>query len=330
MEKLVKAKVQYLVERLKAIKESKVNVFEFQNSQSANIYKVKSSSNQKTQMYNESINTKKENLFPDYRIKLTKNAISLNMDIPSFRKVEKKDFNTLYSEEKTMSLTLRKGKLNSMNKNDPVVLPFDKSCSKVVQVRNDTIISLESEIPNDNNNIIEELDSNNKRTILKKIILEYNDKKYNNAETKSKRTGSEIKSKGKFENLKNEDKKDFSLTFQNYFPKKKNKIEKVTTKKSSFSRKDIHVIDFNNLFDNEAKTERNFNSILSQNNNSIYNPERNALTSRNEKRLAPAKMIKIKQNAAKKKRYKSSISMKIEEKLINHMKIVKLSKQGYS
>jgi hypothetical protein len=326
----VRAKVQYLVERLKAIKESKVSVFEFHNSLSANTDRVKSSSNQGIQYLKDTLTPRKENLGNgDFKIKFQKNAISLNMDNPSFRKLTKKDLQTTAEEEKQMSLTLRTGKKYDSHKNKPIMMPYNKSSLKAVKVRKDSIDSFESEDANVNNDNFDELDTNNKRTLLKKIVLDCNDKKLSmNGEANSKRTGSEIRSKKMFENFKKEANQDFSQTFNNFFIKKSKANEMKNEKIKSFSRKDIHVIDFINLIENDPKTERNFKSILSQNSSIISYPDKNALTSRIEKRLAPAKMIKIKQTASKKKRYKSSVSMKIEEKLINHMKIVKISKPG--
>jgi hypothetical protein len=309
---------------------SKVSVFEFQNCLSAQTDRVKSSSNQRVQYLKDTLTPRKENLGSgDFKIKLTKNAISLNMDNPSYRMNTKKDFQTTVEEEKQMSLTLRLAKKYDSQKNKPIVIPFNKSNTKAVKVIKDSIDSFESEDVNVHNDNFDELDTNNKRTILKKIVFNCNEKKLsNNEETKSKRTGSEIRSKRKFENLKKEGNQDFSQTFHNFFNKKSKAIEMKKEKIKSFSRKDIHVIDFNNLIENDAKTERNFKSILSQNTSMVSYLDKNLLTSRNEKRLAPAKMIKIKQTASKKKRYKSSVSMKVEEKLINHMKIVKISKPG--
>ena len=263
---------------------------------------------------------KRKNFSLDYykNIKFHKNILNINFNVKFKNKnIEAKDangelhrnqnyINSLSPEKKNDNLRKEKitNKLSPLKTN--LLSPIKKNITKTPSAKEETNLS-ETDYQNSFNLI-----NFNKQT-SKKVSATNNQNKSQLKSALTKRNIFEIKKQDDNKHY-NKNKDIAFMLFENLY---KNKVD---NRKHYHNRNSLHIIDVLNEFDNYKNNDKNEKLVLSNSCSNFF------LTSKIEKKLAPAKNIKKKQTASKTIRYKINSSMKIEEQLFNQGKILKIKK----
>ena len=312
--KFVDSKVLYLVERLKIIRQSKLRMFDTQNSEDLDKRGIRIS--RETRNKNLAINNNYR--LDDAKNHKSKNVVSCNSTINSKTIVKDPigidnyfNKNTL---EKQSSFSKQNSKIKiSPNKKTLILSLIHKNSSNALSLKEDTIIS-----DNDVNNSLYDIGNN--------INEEYKDiKSLSLLESKrvlNKKKMLKVNSVGIFEERKLNVKPqfyDFSLSLQNYF---RNHVKINRDKESLHSS--INKIDILNVID-KRKNERENKLVLSKTSSILF--EKNRIYSRLEKKLVPINIMRKRQKASKSLRNKNKSLVK-EDKFCNQMKIVNINSKN--
>ena len=312
----IESKVKYLVERLKIIKESKVSMFDTQNRD--DFHKLGRSQSRDIKSLGKiylvddnNINRLKKNVFNINLSLFSKPGITDN--IKSDDELIRKPFDKASSSSIINDKINGKKKLISKmtNRKGLILSLIPKNSLNALSIKEETMSN--ADVQNSLNNLGSNEEENTQ--ILKKMIISESSKDFF-----MKRKSSEIITKQGFEQHQIDDtqKKDFpSFTLQNYF---KNHVKIESRKDLLTSRSDIHIIDMLNIIDNGQRNKDRNNKSAQSISSLLFEKDKKNL--RIEKMLAPINIMRKKKNESKSIRYKHSSTMKIEEKLLNQMKII--------